>query len=152
MSEPARPRYLTAGEAAGLLGVTPASLYAYVSRGRIHAETDPRNPRKSRYLTADVVRLRDRKQARQHPDLAAKQSLSWGIPVLESGITLIDDGRFYYRGRDVLTLAKTSRFEDVVRLLWAQDVVGAGSRSVTCRLPSPFVASPAVCKMLARLA
>src|SRR6185503_8215775 len=119
MSESARPRYLTAGEAAGLLGVTPASLYAYVSRGRIHAETDPRNPRMSRYLTADVVRLRDRKQARLHPDLAARKSLSWGIPVLESGITLIDAGRFYYRGRDALELARTGRFEDVVELLWS---------------------------------
>src|SRR5262245_747928 len=115
MADPARSRYLTAGEAAGLLDVTPASLYAYVSRGRVHAEADPRNPRRSRYLTADVVRLRDRKQARLHPDLAAKKSLSWGIPVLESAITLIDDGRFCYRGRDAVALAKRGRFEDVVR-------------------------------------
>src|SRR2546428_806527 len=72
----------------------------------------------------------------------ARKSLSWGIPVLESGITLIDDGRFYYRGRDAVALAKISRFEDVVRLLWAQN-----------DRPLPDVAaSPAVGTTLARLA
>jgi citrate synthase len=122
MIKPAnRSRYLTAREAAGFLGVTRASLYAYVSRGRIHAETDPRNPRSSRYLAIDVERLRDRKQARLHPDIAARKTLNWGIPVLESGLTLIDDGRLYYRGHDALMLARRSRFEDVVRLLWGWD-------------------------------
>src|SRR5262245_32019165 len=114
-------RYVNARDAASLLGVTAASLYAYVSRGRIHAETVPRNPRKSRYLAADVERLRDQKQARLHPDIAARKSLSWGIPILESSLTLIDEGRFYYRGRDVVQLARSRRFEDVVRLLWNQD-------------------------------
>jgi citrate synthase len=118
---PNRSRYLSARDAASLLGVTAASLYAYVSRGRIHAETDPRNPRKSRYLTADIERLRDQAQARLHPDIAARKSLSWGIPILESALTLIDDGRLYYRGRDALQLATTSRFEEVVRLLWSWD-------------------------------
>jgi citrate synthase len=129
-------RYLNARDAASLLGVTPASLYAYVSRGRIHAETDPRNPRKSRYLAADVERLRDHKQARLHPDIAARKSLSWGIPILESGLTLIDEGRFYYRGRDMLQLASNSHFEEVVRLLWNQDAARA----------IPKTPSPAACR------
>jgi citrate synthase len=129
-------RYLNARDAASILGVTAASLYAYVSRGRIHAETDPRNPRKSRYLAADVERLRDQKQARLHPDIAARKSLSWGIPILESGVTLIDEGRFYYRGRDVLQLARNSNFEEVVRLLWNQDA----AREI------PKTPGPAVCR------
>jgi citrate synthase len=116
-----RSRYLTASEAVQILGVTRASLYAYVSRGRIHAETDPRNPRSSRYLTADVERLRDRKQARLHPEIAARKSLNWCVPVLESGLSLIDAGRLYYRGHDALALARKGRFEDVVRLLWRWD-------------------------------
>jgi citrate synthase len=111
-------RYLTAGEAVTILGVTRASLYAYVSRGRIHAEADPDDPRSSRYLAADVERLRDQKQARLHPEIAARKSLNWGIPILESSLSLIDAGRLYYRGHDALTLARNARFEDVIRLLW----------------------------------
>jgi citrate synthase len=72
----------------------------------------------SRYLAADVLRLRDGKEARLHPDIAARKTLRWGIPVLESSLTLIDEGRFYYRGQDALTLARRASFEDVVRLLW----------------------------------
>ena len=113
-----RSRYLTAGEAVTILGVSRASLYAYVSRGRIHAEADPRDPRSSRYLAADVERLRDRKQARLHPEIAVRKSLNWGVPVLESGISLIDAGRLYYRGHDALALARSGRFDEVVRLLW----------------------------------
>jgi hypothetical protein len=37
----ARSRYLNAADAAAFLGVSRSSLYAYVSRGRIHAESDP---------------------------------------------------------------------------------------------------------------
>jgi citrate synthase len=113
-----RRGYLSAAEAAARLGIRVASLYAYVSRGRIRSEPDPHNPRASRYLAADVERFLGRKQARSRPELAALTALDWGSPVLESSLTLIDSGRFYYRGRDALELARTSRFEDVVRLLW----------------------------------
>src|SRR5215211_7061107 len=101
-----RSRFLTAPEAAAALGITRSSLYSYVSRGRIRAETDPRDPRVSRYLQADVLRLRDGKEARLHPEIAARKTLRWGIPVLESSVTRIDENRFYYRGRDALTLAR----------------------------------------------
>src|SRR5947207_9661923 len=89
---PACARYLNAVEAAARLGVRRSSLYAYASRGRIHAETDPRNPRVSRYLASDVERLRTQKEARLHPDLAARKTLAWGAPILESSLTLIDRG------------------------------------------------------------
>jgi citrate synthase len=114
----AASRFLSATDAAAALGISRGSLYSYVSRGRIRAEPDPRNPRVSRYLAADVLRLRDGKEARLHPDIAARKTLRWGIPVLESSLTLINDGRFYYRGQDALTLARRASFEDVVRLLW----------------------------------
>jgi citrate synthase len=116
-----RRRYLSASEAASLLGVSRASLYSYVSRGRIRAERDTREPRTSRYLAADVERLRSMKEARRHPDVAARQALSLGLPVLESSITLIENGRLYYRGRDAIALARRATFEDAVRLLWNVD-------------------------------
>ena len=115
---PAGARYLSAVEAAARLGVRRSSLYAYASRGRIRAEFDPRNPRVSRYLASDVERLRNQKEARIDPAVAARKTLAWGTPILESGLTLIDRGRFYYRGHDALTLARQARFEEVVRLLW----------------------------------
>jgi citrate synthase len=118
---PGRSRHLTAAEAAARLGVSRSSLYAYVSRGRIHAESDPGDPRASRYLAVDVERLRDRKEARLRPDLAARKTLAWGIPVLESSLTLIDHGTLYYRGHDAVALARRAQFEDVVRLLWSPD-------------------------------
>ena len=114
----AAAQYFSSAEAAAVLGISRGSLYSYVSRGRIRGEPDPRNPRVSRYLAADVLRLRDGKEARLHPDIAARKTLRWGIPVLESSLTLIDNGRFYYRGQDALTLARRTSFEDVVRLLW----------------------------------
>src|SRR5262245_40843496 len=113
-----RSRYLTASEATALLGVSRSSLYAYVSRGRIRAEPDPENPRASRYLAADVQRLCDDKEARRQPEVAARKALDWGIPVLESRLTLIHGGRVYYRGRDAVELAEREEFESVVRLLW----------------------------------
>ena len=40
-----RDSYVTAAEAARLLGVSRPTLYAYVSRGFIRSEPSPRNPR-----------------------------------------------------------------------------------------------------------
>src|ERR1044071_8666955 len=120
MSPGKSSRFFTASEAAAMLGISRGSLYSYVSRGRIRAEADPRDPRVSRYLAADVVRLRDGKEARLHPEIAARKTLRWGIPVLESSLTLIDDGRLYYRGHDAIALAEERTFEDVVRILWGE--------------------------------
>src|SRR5262245_14279412 len=116
-----RSPFMSAREAATLLGVSRSSLYAYASRGRVHVEPDPGNPRASRYLTADLERLRDRKQALMHPEVAARKALDWGTPILESKLTLIERGRVYYRGEDALALAARAQFEDVVRLLWDAD-------------------------------
>ena len=49
--------WLQASEALAQLGVRPQTLYAYVSRGRVHAEPDPRDPRRSRYRASDIAAL-----------------------------------------------------------------------------------------------
>ena len=115
------PHHLTAAYAADLLGVTRATLYAYASRGQLRSEAVPGRPRERRYYREDVQRLLDRKDARRDPAAAAARGLHWGGPVLESGITLIHDGRLYYRGRDALTLAETATLEDAALVLWAAD-------------------------------
>src|SRR5262245_3130500 len=115
------PYFLSAAEATRALGVTRATLYAYTSRGQLRSEPVPGQTRARRYYREDVERLTRKKAARRDPSSAGAQGLHWGGPVLESGITLIHDGRFYYRGRDALTLAGIASAEDVAALLWAPD-------------------------------
>lgn len=111
-------RYLTAKQAADALGVTCATLYAYTSRGQLQSEAAPGRPRERRYHREDIERLLERRDARRDPSKAAARGLHWGSPVLESGITLIQDGKLYYRGRDVLELAESASLEEVAELLW----------------------------------
>jgi citrate synthase len=109
--------WLEAGEALERLGVRAQTLYAYVSRGRVHAEPDPHDPRRSRYRASDIAALRLRKaRGRRAADVAA-DAIAWGEPVLASAITTVADGRLYYRGRDAAGLAETETLESVARLL-----------------------------------
>jgi citrate synthase len=109
--------WLTADEAMERLGVRAQTLYAYVSRGRIRAESDPDDPRRSRYRTSDVTQLEGRKaRSRKQADVA-QGAISWGEPVLASAITTVEGGRLYYRGRDAVTLAESETLESVARLL-----------------------------------
>src|SRR3954454_6576927 len=111
-------RFLTAQEAAAELGISLATLYAYASRGMLRSEPVPGKPRAKRYPREDVLRLKEKKELRREPEKAAPKALSWGMPVLESALTLIQDGRLYYRGRDAVELARTSTIEEVAALLW----------------------------------
>ncbi len=109
--------WMTAAEAAERLGVSRATLYAYVSRGYIRSMPDPDHPRSRRYAGEDIERLRARSEERKDPTKPAEGVPQWG-PLLESAITLITDGRLYYRGHDVAELARTSSIEEVASLLW----------------------------------
>ena len=113
--------YMTAKEAAEFLGVSRETLYAYVSRGQLQSESAPGLSRERRYLRADVLELKRRNNVRRDPSIAVEQSLQLGPPILSSGITLIQDGRLFYRGRDVLQLAQNASLEDVAALLWGGD-------------------------------
>jgi citrate synthase len=119
-------RFLSAQEAAAELGITLATLYAYASRGMLRSEAVPGDPRARRYPREDVLRLKEKKELRKDPEKAAPKALSWGIPVLESAITLIQDGRLYYRGRDAIELARTATVEEVAALIWTGDPEDAG--------------------------
>lgn len=114
-------RYMTAREAAGELGVSLATLYAYVSRGMVRSEAVEGGRRSRRYRAEDVRALLERRERRRDPERAAEGALRWGAPVLESAITLVDGGRLFYRGRDVEELAAGSSIERVAALIWAGD-------------------------------
>lgn len=113
-----KTEWLDAKAATKLLGVSRATLYAYVSRGFVRSEPVPGSARERRYAREDVERLRVRAEERRNPEKAVEHALRWGVPILESSITLIADGKLYYRGKDATQLAKTSSLEDVASLVW----------------------------------
>src|SRR5579883_369592 len=96
---------LTAAEAARALGVTPATLYAYVSRGLIRSERV--GGRARRYAAADIAALK-------------RGGLPSG-PVLTTAITFIGGGRVFFRSRDAVALARTLSVREAAALIWACD-------------------------------
>jgi citrate synthase len=112
------PIWLSASAAAERLGITRTTLYAYVSRGYIRSQVIAGRTRERGYAAEDVERLRRRTEERRAPDKAAARTLDWGLPILESAITLIDGRTLYYRGHDVMRLARTRPLEDVAALIW----------------------------------
>jgi citrate synthase len=130
-------RLITAESAATRLGVSRATLYAYVSRGSVQAHADPDDPRRRLYSADDVDRLaRNKTRGRKASDIAAG-TLDYGLPSLPSGITLIADGRLFFRGRDAARLAATATLEETACLLW--DCAGDPFRADAPR-PPPSVA------------
>ena len=114
-------RYLSSGQAAEELGIRLPTLYAYVSRGIVRSEAVEGKRRARRYRAEDVRRLKEKKDRRRDPDGVVEGALHWGMPVLESGITLIDGGGMYYRGRDVVDLAGEKSIEEAAALIWTGD-------------------------------
>ncbi|WP_209010922.1 citrate/2-methylcitrate synthase [Labrenzia sp. PHM005] len=107
-----KPIYLSAKEAAAELGVQPATLYAYVSRGMISSVAGAGKQR--RYDAADVRRLKGRR-ALEEP--AGTRPLT-GDPVLETELTMISQDGAIYRGRPAVDLAENATLESVATLLW----------------------------------
>jgi citrate synthase len=103
-------RRLSTAEAAARLGVKPATLYAYVSRGLLGRERSP-DGRTSTFDPAEIDRLarpgRARRGRRPSSDL-----------VVPSALTAIDHGLPWYRGMAVTDLAATRTFEEVAEWLW----------------------------------
>lgn len=117
----ARTEWISAADATRLLKVSRGTLYAYVSRGLVRSEAVSGRARERRYAREDVERLRSRAEERRNPEKAAQHALRWGVPVLESAITLIDRGKLFYRGHDAAELARDRTLEQVAALLWTGD-------------------------------
>src|SRR5476651_507265 len=112
--------WLTSRDAAKRLGVSAATLYAYVSRGLLRSEATE-GLRERRYRADDVTRLKRRRDVGRKAESIASNALDFGTPVLESALTLIQDNHLYYRGADASHLACTDSLEDVAQLLWDCD-------------------------------
>ena len=118
-------RYVSAKEAAAELGVSLPTLYAYVSRGLLRSHSTGSSQRSRLYQYEDVARLKARREQRRNPGRAAEAALQWGMPVLESSLSLIADGQLFYRGISATELAKTATFEQVAHLLWLGEMPDA---------------------------
>ena len=126
--------WFTAAEAMATLGVRPQTLYAYVSRSRVKAKPDPKDPRRSLYDAEDVRRLARQRAPGHRRAAVAENSIAWGEPVLPSAISTVIQGRLIYRGEDACALAAHASIEDVARLLWnagTPEFTARGSRGST---------------------
>ncbi|MFF4101419.1 citrate/2-methylcitrate synthase [Streptomyces sp. NPDC001903] len=112
-------RRLSTRQAAELLGVKPATVYAYVSRGQLTSRRDPVG-RGSSFDAREVeaLALRSRREAAAPPgaELSVRTSL-----------TLIEPDRYYFRGVDAVELASRYRYEEVAEWLWT-GVLPRGTR------------------------
>ena len=127
--------HLTAAEAAAVLGVKLATIYAYVSRGLIRSERIAPG-RQRRYRRDDVLRLKRRAEVRADPGTAARHAFEHSAaPILDSSLTLITEQELYYRGHPVTALARTHTFEQVVALLWCGDLEATVAELVQPVLP-----------------
>jgi len=128
--------FLTAAQAAQQLGVKPATLYAYVSRGILRRDRAV-DGRSSLFDAREVERLARRGRPRRPVGVA-------DITV-ESAITEIAGDRLRYRGLDVIRLAASRTFEDVAELLWTGELPatrpgrgpGPGRDPEADRVPTP---------------
>lgn len=113
-------RYLTAAQAAAALGISVPTLYSYVSRGMLRSAPEAIGKRRL-YAAEEVRRLARRKADGKRAGTVAQKVLDWGVPVLESSITLIADGHLFYRGHNAIELARAATLEETASLLWACD-------------------------------
>ena len=110
--------FIPATRACELLGISPATLYAYVSRGLVQSRPGP-DHRSRVYRRSVVDKLLQRKRAGRGAARGAAQSLDRGLPVMETRISLIRADGPYYRGRSAVALAREgATLEDTARLLW----------------------------------
>ena len=107
--------YLSAREAAAELAVSPATLYAYVSRGMIRSEPSA-DSRAHRYRAEDVRALKDRRVPSTEP--RGFRNFDADLPVLDSAISTITEDGPVYRGVDCVALAETASLEHAATLLW----------------------------------
>jgi citrate synthase len=114
--------YMTAAEAARRLGVKPATLYAYVSRGVLNRDK-AEDGRGSLFDAEEIERLARRGRPRRPAGTADL--------TVESAITEITADRLRYRGLDAIRLATSHSFEDVAELLWTGQLPPASAPRAT---------------------
>jgi citrate synthase len=111
--------YLSAREASAELAISPATLYAYVSRGLIRSEPSL-DSRSHRYRAEDVRSLKERRTP--SPEPRGLRNFDADLPVMDSSIATITEDGPIYRGVNCVDLAEKDTLEHAATLLW--DVTG----------------------------
>ena len=112
--------WISASEAAERLGIKPASLYSYVSRG-VLTRRKARGSRASLFSASEVEGL----ARRGRPRRATRATLGTEL-VIETQLTEITGDHLRYRGHDVVGLAREHSFEEVAGLLWSGSIDESG--------------------------
>jgi citrate synthase len=120
MKKSAAALYLSAREASAELAISPATLYAYVSRGLIRSEPS-QDSRSHRYRAEDIRNLKERRTP--SPEPRGMRSFDADLPVMDSAIATITEDGPIYRGVNAVDLADSDTLEHAATLLW--DVTGA---------------------------
>ena len=107
--------YLSAREASAELAISPATLYAYVSRGLIRSEPSE-DSRSHRYRAEDVRGLKERRTPAPEPK--GLRSFDADLPVMDSAIATITEDGPIYRGVNCVDLAERDTLEHTATLLW----------------------------------
>src|ERR1700751_3592709 len=107
--------YLSAREASAELAISPAPLYAYVSRGLIRSEPSP-DSRSHRYRAEDIRGLKERRVP--SPEPRGFKSFGPDLPVLDSALAPIPEAGPIYRGVNCVDLAEKDSLEHAATLLW----------------------------------
>lgn len=112
-------KYLSGAQAAEFLGVKPATLYAYASRGLIES-VPGETGRERTYRLSELLRLRNSARGVRSP----KDEIPvWTGPMIKSSITEIAHDGHRYRGENAFELVrKKQAFELVAELLWETGV------------------------------
>lgn len=110
------PTRLTAAETAARLGVKPASLYAYVSRGLLARVRDAHGSTFDPLEVEAFARTRRPSGRGRVPSGAGPAGLPLGV--LDTDIAQIEDDVLYLRGRPAAVLALESDVEAVAAWLW----------------------------------
>lgn len=128
---------LTASQAAARLGVKPATLYAYVSRGLLARTRDVHGS------TFDALEVEDFAASRRRTASRPPAHPTTGMPlaIVRTDVADIEDGELLYRGRRARDLTERP-FAEVVAWLWdaprqdAPDAAIAAAYAVVQALPS----------------
>ena len=124
-------RRLTSAEAAARLGVKPATLYAYVSRGILSRRITPSGSTFDPQEVARLARTSRRRSGRAGSPSEPSGGPSIGRdgrpgsrrdevndPIFVTELTLIEGGHLFYRGLDAVALSRSRSFEAVAGWLW----------------------------------
>ena len=102
---------VTTEEAAALLGVKQATIYSYVSRGRLESIRKHGDPT-SWFRRSDVEELLGNKRGTRRVEPKRR------LETVDTEITQIEADTYRYRGHEPANLIGEYSFEQVAELLW----------------------------------